>query len=416
MRHFFQFASEITRKYAKSSVVLLFPQILGAGLQLFTLPFFVSHLSPDDFGLWQFTQAILLAFTIFSCSHVSQGSKRGLGQNKNGTIWYASIFRFKWIAVLSFLGFVLASIFWIREQETLSILTCVISGFLLLGFLPQVTFPEIFIAKREFGRYAFFQSLVFIFSQVVPLLALFITPNIIWIVLSQYLTLALLSLLACVMAFIRHHVFASYKKGEIDKDVIPYGKKLVPAEIIQGIAGSLHNFIIGPFFGFANLAVFSVAGKLDGLFRTTVSSLYHVLYADFVAVDRAHLVQVLKKKLFFLVLGACIISAGLLALAVVYIQTFLPIDYGQAVWYMSILALGLPAVLVQIIFQTALETRLESENLRRATFISQGIRIALVFLGGFFGVFGVCFAIALSSWVGSIVYGSIFFSANKARE
>ena len=95
-----------------------------------------------------------------------------------------------------------------------------------------------------------------------------------------------------------------------------------------------------------------------------------------------------------------------------YIQNFLPANYHLAIFYIAILVLGLPALVVQSVIQSALESKLLAEQLRVATFSSQLIRIVLLLLGGLKGVVGITVALTLSSWLSAVCFIIIFYEGS----
>src|SRR3989338_3297773 len=390
MRGFWIFTTKLLKRYGRGGMLLLLLQSITVAIQLVVMPFLARVLSPAEFGIFQFSQTVITWLSIFSIGNSTLAAKKGMVENKNGTILYAFVYRFKFVATLTIFCFIAAVVFF-------------------FGYLPQVNFPQLFIAKENFGLFVFWQSLAIFVSQAFTLWTAFATENVVLVMFAQYASLAVICILAFLWGLKKYHCVAAYKKGEIDCSCVDYGKKLIPVEILQGTAGSIHNFIIGPLFGFASLAVFSIATRIDVLFRSIISSGYYLLYADFAKIEISEIRRHLKQKLFFVLVSSSLFSMGLFFASWLYIINFLPSSYANAIVYIGILVCALPAVVLQGIMQSALESKLKAEDLRFATFISQILRIIFLIVGGFFGIVGITLSLAVSAWFGVLCFAFVFY-------
>ena len=390
-------------------MLLLLLQIITVGIQLVVMPFLTRVLSPSDFGIFQFSQSIINWLAIFSVGNSTFGAKKGMVENKNGTILYAFLYRFKFMVILCLLCFVAAGVFFFLGKPILPMLLIIVGLFLLFGYLPQVTYPQIFFAKNNFGWVVIWQGIAIVVSQILTLFVAILTQNVTLVMIAQYSSFALFCIFGFIHALKKYHCIEAYKKSEIDRECIPYGKKLIPVEVVQGTAGVIHNFIIGPLFGFATLAVFSIATRIDVLFRSVIASGYYLLYTDFAKADMVDLRRHLKQKFFFLFVSSSVFSLGLFLLSWLYIVKFLPSSYQDAIFYTGILVCGLPALVLQSIIQSALEAKLKAEDLRFATLFSQILRIIFLVVGGFFGIFGISVSMTLSAWFGALCFIFVFY-------
>ncbi len=390
-------------------MLLLLLQVITVCIQLVVMPLLVQFLTPSEFGIFQFSQSIINWVAVFSIGNATLAAKKGMVENKNGTILYAFLYRFKFMVVLCILCFGAAGVFFFLGKPILPMLSVIVGLFLLFGYLPQVSFPQMYIAKENFGLFVFWQSLAIFVSQAFTLWVAFATKNVTLVMFAQYASMALICIFAFLWGLKKYHCIAAYKKGEIDRDCVPYGKKLVPVEIIQGTAGTIHNFIIGPLFGFATLAVFSIATRIDVLFRSLIASGYYLLYADFAKAEIKDLRHHFKQKLFFLFFSSVLFSLGLFFVSWVYIIKFLPASYNAAILYTGILVCGLPALVLQSIMQGILEAKLKAEDLRFATLSSQVLRILFLLVGGFFGIMGIAISLTVSAWVSVLCFVFVFY-------
>ncbi len=409
MSGFLAFTTKMLKRYGRGGMLLLLLQAVTVAIQIVVMPFLARLLTPSEFGIFQFSQNLITWLSIFSVGNSTLSAKKGMVENKNGTILYAFLYRFKFMVVLCFLCFVAAGGFFLLGKPILPALSIIVGLFLLFGYLAQVSFPQLFIAKENFGLFVFWQSVAIFVSQACTLAIAYLTKDVTLVIFAQYASMALICCLAFAWGLKKYHCVAAYKKGEIDRSCVDYGKKLIPVEILQGTAGSIHNFIVGPLFGFASLAVFSIAIRIDVLFRSIISSGYYLLYADFAKIEISEIRRHLKQKLFFVLFSSSLISLLLFFVSSVYIVHFLPASYGEAIVYIGILVCALPAVVLQGIMQSAMEAKLKAEDLRFATFLSQILRIVFLVVGGFFGIVGITISLTFSAWVGVFCFAFVFY-------
>jgi len=233
----------------------------------------------------------------------------------------------------------------------------------------------------------------------------FLTHNILIFAIVQLGMTAIISLIAFFYVVLKNNLFSAYKRGEIDKTCSPYGIKLIPAAIITVSANKITNFIIGFFFGFANLAVFSIASKLQDKFSSFSKTPYNLFYSDFARKDRGELIKKIKSKLRQGIAISFLITFVFFLVGYFYIRLFLPESYQLAKIYFAILSLGLPVLILQMILHTILEANLRYRELTVLIMLSNLIKIFLIILLGLlFGVIGVCWAIVLGAWLSFCFY------------
>jgi len=409
MHPFLTLTQKLFKRYGRSGSLLLLLQLITVAIQLFALPFLTRLLPAAEFGIFQFSQALITWLSIFTVGNTTLGAKKGLVEGNDGTMWHVFLYRMKFIAVLTLACFIASAVLFIIGKPLLPAVCIIVGLFLFLGYLPQVSFPQMFLAKSHFGWFVFWQGLGLFLSQGAAVGVAALTQDVIWVLAAQYCVFALVCIIGFWHALKKYDVLSAYKKGLVDPSALPYGKKLISVEILQGTAGTLHNFIIGPLFGFASLAVFSIAARMDSLFRAIVASGYYVLYRDFAQKDIKELRYHFKHKFFFILFSSGILSVVLFALSYFYIEKFLPREYQGAILYVAVLVSALPALVIQSIIQSAFESKLRAEQFRFAIFSSQVIRIAFLLLGGTMGVMGITLSLTVSAWLGAFIFVLIFY-------
>ncbi len=403
------FLKRAIRTYFSRGFYISGPQFFSIAIQLVTLPIVLRSLSQDAFGGYQFAFSVFTWATLFTVGNITLGASRGIATDKKGTFLYAFLYRLRIVVPLGLL-LILASYFFDTSRGMFQQLIYLSGAYLALGFLPQVSFSEYFVASQQFRNYFSWQSALSIGTPILSAIAAAWTHDVRIYTLVQFGSITLISICGFAWVLMRNGVVASYRRGEIDRSVIRYGFSLAPAEIVSGTAGQATSFIIGPFFGFANLAIYSVASRIDSAVRNFLSSFYHVWYADFARKNFEELRRALHEKRFIISFAAVLFSAAVAVPGFIYIRYAIPGEYSFAAVIYAILVVGFPAVLLQAILHTFLTAHLRHRALVFANIIPSALRIILIIAGGYaYGVVGIAVAVSVSTWINyAFYYGSVF--------
>lgn len=402
---------ELLLKYFKGSFFLNLPTAVNTIITLISLPIVLASLPMDDYGKWQFVLAIETWFVTLSAQNITTASKRGIAKGLDGTFLYAFRIRAKLLLAVGILVIGLAFYFRFTGKDVLFQLTLIVGVYLGFGFLFQPSLSEFMVAKERFMSLGYLQISIFSVSMIGATVIAYFTKSIVYFVLFQLAGNSIVSLAGLVYIVIKYKLIASYQRGEIDKDCIPYGLKMIPVDLITITAGKLSNFIIGPFWGFADLAVFSVASRLRDKFAMVIKSARPLMYADFARIEEKELAKKINKYIVHLGELGLVISVLLVIFGSLYIRFFLPEKFIPAIKYMIILSLGLPAGVISIVLHSMLETHLLYKQVRIAVVVPNIIKVLLILIFGYImKTTGICIAVALSGWISLFVYYLLIFN------
>ncbi|MDH5661477.1 MAG: oligosaccharide flippase family protein, partial [Elusimicrobiota bacterium] len=335
-----------------------------------------------------------------SGSGITLGSKKGIARGLDGTFFYAFLARLKLLIPLSVIILVIAFYVKSRENYVFSTLLLIIGFYLIFGYLIQTSFYEFLVAKERFKERCFWEILIPLISMGGSALVAYLTKNIIYFAISQLGSSTILSWIAILLLLKKERIMESYRKREIDKGCVPYGLKLIPANLVYVTAYHVSHFIIGPFFGFANLAIFSVANKLKEKFASITKSFYPLIYADFAKREKDELIKLIKSYLIKIGFFGIILVSVFIFVGWFYIKFFLPKGYQHATIYMAILALGLIPGVLTVVLHTILESHFCYKELTVINIIPSLLRIVLILICGYlWRIIGVCFALAVTNWI-----------------
>lgn len=393
---------QLINKYFSGVFFLNTPSLLNSLIALVTLPIILSHLPVADYGKWQFILAIQIWLSVFTGENITVGSKRGIAQGLDGTLLYGLFSRLKLLTPLG--AVVIGTAFFVRifglQDSTFAILLLIIGIYLVFGYVFQKSLHEFLIAKKRFKAWSFWQMLITSLSTIIATWAALHTGNIVYFASFYLGSVVLLSGTGFVWILKKEKVVESYRKGEIDKKCESYGLKLIPVDLISQTGVKISHFVIGPFFGFANLAVFSVANKLRDKCAGVIKTARPLFYADFARTDKKELTKTINRHLVRMGIIGIFFTIIFMGLGWFYIKFFLPESFQAAIKYFFILVLSMPAVTMAIVFHTALESHLRYKELSLAIVFSNVLRLFLIILFGYFWqITGICVALMMSSWI-----------------
>lgn len=417
MLNFINFVKILLKRYFIDSFFLITPQVLAISVALITLPIILANLPIKDYGIFQFVLALQLWLSTLTAGYITSGAKRGIAKGLDGTFLFAFFSRLKYLVIVGLISFVISFFIYNIGLITLSLLLIIAGVFLMLGYLPQVSYPEFFIAKKQFRNFAVWNTFVGVLVPIASAVSAFLTHNIFIFAIVQFGSITLISWLGFLYVVCKNNLFSAYKKNEIDKECVPYGIKLIPASLILQTSNKITNFIIGPVFGFADLAMFSVACKLEEKFRGFIKASHNLIYADFAKNEQEELIRKLKANLKKGLVVSIILTLGYIFGGYLYLDLFLPGSYQTTKFYFLILSLGLPGIILQTITHTILAVNLRHRELTVLIILPSLIKIALIILlGVLFGIVGICWSIVLAAWISFGFYYSLALKGNVWRD
>jgi O-antigen/teichoic acid export membrane protein len=400
------------QKYFTAGFFLNAPLVINTAIALVTLPIALANLPLVGYGKFQFTLAVQIWLLAFSGPNINAASKRGIAKGLNGTFLYAFLARSKLLIPAGILVLTTAFFLKISGTEGFPTLFAISGLYLILGYSFHISFYEFLIAKKKFGRWCYWQILISSVSLIGSAATAYFTKSIVCFALFQLGSVSALGLVAWLWIIKKEALIESYKNGEIDKECVPYGLKLIPADLVSVTAGRISDFIIGPFFGFASLAIFSVANKLRDKFAGIIKSVRPLLYSDFAKIERKELTKIINRHLAKVGTLGIVLTLGFIGVGGSYIKIFLPEPFHQAIIYFAILILGLPAAILSIVLHTLLESHLRYKELTLIGIIPNLLRIVLILVFGYFWrIIGVCISVAISNWIS---FGFYYFLALRS--
>jgi len=392
-------------KYSTGIFFLNFPLVINTLSALITLPVVLKNLPIEDYGKWIFVLTLKTWILTLSAMNITSASGRGIARGLNGTFLFAFFARLKLLIPLGAIVLGAGIFLKVFGHHTFSTLLIIMGFYLVFGYLFYTSLNAFLVAKKRFKELCFWNILIFSSSTMGSAVVACLSKNVVLFALFELCGIGILSLIAWLWIVKKNSLIGAYKNGEIDRECVSYGLKLIPVDLISTTGTKISNLVIGPFLGFRNLAFFSMANKLKDKMASIIKSAYPLFYADFSRIEKKKLVGHVSAHLGEIGAFGILLTLVSVAAGWSYIKLFLPETFYRSTIYLAILSLSLPAEMMSIVLCTILDSRFRHKELGLAKIIPNLLNLVLVLvLGYFWQTVGICIALTVGAWVSFGLY------------
>ena len=306
--------------------------------------FFARYLTENEFGIYRYIIGLAVLFSTLSLTGIRQAILQAATKQIGGFYHLATRQTLMYSIPMVGASFVGALYYYIQDNQTLAI------GCLLIGLLFPWSFLLQNIQAHHMGQQRFRQSTILQTSKAVfvagsTVATLFVTTNILWLLVSYFASQAIAGLVA--------HLW--YRPGNSSITDRPAADKLLSfarhttlRNFITGVSSRLDTILVFQFLGAGSLAIFAIATLIPDQVKGGLKSLVVLLIPKFAQND-----SLAKSRKYLptrsLQLGILLVGITIIFIICVpfVINTFFP-KYTEAIIYAQILALGFPASIYQI--------------------------------------------------------------------
>ncbi len=311
-----------------------FAQII-VSLSSFLLAIAFAHfLTKEAYGQYKYILSIAGLLGALTLTGLPSALMRAVASGYEGSLSYAFWKNIKWSALFFALSFGISIYYFVRGNSSLGMSMLMVGA--LWPFLHSSTLYNAYlVAKRDFRRNAiYFEILGNIFPAACLLLAMLLTGDPVWLV-GVFLgssTLAGLLLYRRVVAIYR-------PQGEVDKELLGYGKHLSIMNVLSGIAGHLDQILTFQFIGPAQLAIYNFAIAIPNQTKGPLKGLRNLIFPKFVERPDGEIEGGMSHKFFMHFLLGSIMAIVYIPLAPWIYELFFP-QYLDSVFLSQIFALS----------------------------------------------------------------------------
>jgi len=389
---------------AARGVVWAFAGGLGARVLDFVKVIVLARLlAPEDFGLFGIVMLAIVLVVTFTQTGFDMAliQKRGDARAYLDAAWTVLVIRGAALAALLFLGAPLVAMFF-GEPRVVPLLR-VMSGSVLLQGL--VNIGVIYFQKDlEFHKELAYNMLTALVSLVVGIVLAYRLRSawaLVWAGLAG-------AFVRCVLSYVLH----PYRpRPDLDtrrwSELFGFGKWILGNRLLWFCAMQGDDIVVGRFFGAAALGIYQVAFRIANLIATEVPEVLAVVAFPAYARLQDDMAQAKRHFLSAFVLTAAVIlpMAGFIVVAAgALVEGLLGPHWLAAVPLVQLLAVaGLGRGMNATMGALLIGVGRPAEVTRVSAIVLIVLAAALVPLGWMWGLAGVCCAVAVMQWTGTVL-------------
>ena len=373
--------------FSSQIMLVLFSLLLSIGFAYLT--------SKETYGQFQFILAVLGVLSTFVLPGANTAVFLGVAQKKEGTLIQGTRLKLKY-SVLGVLGLLCtAGYFYLRKEPSYE--------FMWLIFLIAVIFFPVlysfdlwgsfFAGRRKFARVSIIQLSLEGISVLVALLALFLTKNLLVVVVLYLFVKAIGEFFAF------RYAVSKIANKKIDPDFALYSKHLTVINFIPSIRSYLDKIVVTFFLGFAATAVYSIGAAIAEQLYAVAKNISIITFPK-IAVLKQNVYAEVKRRTGKLVLFFVLIAIIAVLVAPYLIPFVFSEQYRVSVPIAQLLLLVTIPRAVAYFLTKVQEAKRQSRKLYIINISYALVEIvALLVLAPFYGLYGIIGAKAISNSV-----------------
>jgi O-antigen/teichoic acid export membrane protein len=379
-----------SEKYTKTDMIYLtkgglwlsLGQIIAFISALLLTITFANLLPKETYGTYKYLISILALLSIPSLKKFGtafiQSIARGYEGNFEEILWT----KIKWGSLGSLASFILAFYYFIQNNYTLAISFCIIA--IIVPFFNGFNFYISYLSgKKIFSKLTKYRSLSQISVTISVVISLFLTNNVLFILLTYLSSETITRLIAL---YLTKKKFPPNK--EKDEGVIEYGKHLSFIELFKSIAEEADKILIYHYIGGAELAIYSIAISPIGQIKTFILNLKTLAFPK---LSKAK-TEVIKKTLLKKILKASLITIPIIVIYILLapwlFSIFFP-KYVDSAFLSQILAISIILV-PSSLMSSALSAKKQIKSLYRLRILGSLGKLIIYFIAiKFYGLIGL---------------------------
>jgi len=356
----------------------------------FLLSIVFARLLPKEiYGQYKYILSIMAILAISSLQGMNAAIIQGVAKGFEGVLKKGFKTKLKWSLLGSIGSIGIAIYFWLQGNLEFT------TSFLIVAvFLPLFKGGEIYqyylTGKKLFGKRVTYTVLIQILSTISIILTLFLTKNLIVLVLVYFLSY---SFLRIFFLFWTIKKYPPNKKH--DPKTISYGKHLSFIGIIGLIANQIDTILLFHFMGPIKLAIYSFAALPIESLRDPLQSVQELAIPKLSTRSEKEIKSTLPKKLIKATFLIIVVIIAYVIIAPYFYKIFYP-QYMESMFYSRLFSLTLLVFPVSMMM-LSLQAKMKTRELYISSTLNSIIKIGLfVILIPLYGILGVIIASLLS--------------------
>jgi O-antigen/teichoic acid export membrane protein len=351
---------------------------------------FAKLLPREIYGQYRYILSIMAIVGITALSGMESAIIQATARGFEGGFKKILKTKFRWAMLGSFACLLIGAYFLLFGHN----INISVSFFIATIFFPvmetSASYLSYLTGKKLFGTQVKYSTLAQIISTVFIIITLFLTKNLIILVMVYFLSNSALRTYFLLKTLKKYPPNENY-----DPTCIPFGKHMTVMDIVLTISGQLDKIMLFNFLGATQVAIFSFVELPVREINSFLRNLRLLALPKLSAKTKSEIKETLLKKVEKSFLFIVPIIAIYIVLAPYFYKIFFP-EYMESVFYSQLFVLTLlafPATILNLTF----EAKMMKKQLYQITVFSPLVRIFfLLLLVPNYGILGVIIAQLLS--------------------
>ncbi len=368
---------------AKGGFWWIFGEVVVAGISFLTMVAFSHWVPKEIFGVYQYIISTVAILAIFTLPGMGNALIRAVAKGKEGMLWLCAKTKFKWSLIGVGGCLAISGWYFLHQNFILG------SSFLIASFLfpiPRISNSlfNFWQGRKRFDLQAKYSIIINILEAAVFIPILFLTNNLIIIILAYFISRSVFRALFFKLTLKR------VKNQETDEETLSFGKHLTLMQAIGLFAQQIDKVIIWQFLGPIAVATYSFAQiplqRIQGLIPISPLALPKLSEKNIKEIKKG-----IFKKFSRLFLVSIPLTAFLILIAPLIYKILFP-QYLESIPYFQVLALTL-VFLPFSLLGTSLVAEMRKKELYITSVVTPILKIILfLILIPFYGIWGIIFA------------------------
>lgn len=382
-----------SEKYAKTDMVylaqsgswLIFGQIVATGSAFLLGIAFANLLPKEVYGNYRYVLSLFSILAIPNLAGMETALTRSVAQGKEGALMPTVKARIRWGILGGLASIIVAFYYFFNGNNELTL------AFLLAAaFIPLMdsfgNYSSFLSGKKLFNASTKYFSATQIVSVTSLLAALFLTRNLIVILLAYFLPYTLMR-----YAYLKL-TLKKFQTNQIkDPEAISYGKHLSLMNIINTVASYLDKVLVYHYLGAVQLAIYSFSIAMPEQIKASLKSVGILSLPKFSQRSKEEIKKAIWGKTARLFLAISVIIIIYILSAPLIFKIFFP-QYMESIFYSQIFSISLLAA-TSTLPSSAMQAQRAQKELYLYNTWSSVVQIILLFaLLHFYGLLGIVLA------------------------
>jgi PST family polysaccharide transporter len=297
---------------------------------------FANLVPPDIYGTYKYLLSILGILNLCTLPEMNTAVARSVARGDSSTIHAATRARIAWSFAGTVTAFMGGAYYAIHGNMEVAIALAII-GVALPLFDTFTLYNAYLTGTRNFKKKTLFQLTSQGISVLSLILTLFVTNNVLLLLLAYFIPLSLVHILLYTQTM------NAFMPDARSRETLTYGKQLSLIGVLAVVAGNIDKVLLWKFLGPAQLAIYTFAIAVPEQLKGPLKGVGELSFPKFAAQTREHI----KENLHALWRKLALYALGLLGISLIYIltapfifQLFFP-RYMESVIYSQLFSLSL---------------------------------------------------------------------------